>query len=219
MKLAELLNLTRVELDDVVEPFLWADDELMEYANDAQQEACRRGRLIVDSTTSAICSITLVANTASYDLDPRVIRINRIRLTGDTYPLRPMMVRDLDAQAPGWEDWSEAPTIWVPDWQTGKVRFVGNPKAAGTANLTVVRLPLADMNDPDDSIEIRAEYQRSLRHWIAFRAWSKRDSETFNAKSAAGALALFEQEFGRKQGAYDEQWMTQYYTGSEDGRY
>lgn len=219
MKLAELLNITRIELDDVAEPYLWSDDELLEYANDAQNEACRRGRLLVDATTPAICQITMVANTAAYTLDPRVIRVNRAKVDGEAVPLAFCMTRDLDARFPGWEDWSETPRIIVPDWETNKVRLVGTPDAGGTLNLQVVRLPLVDMMDIDDEPEIRPEYQRNLRHWIKHRAYLKRDSETYDPKKAAECEARFVAEFGPARPAYDELWQQQQYETDFYGRY
>ena len=220
MNLAGLLEICRRELDDTAEPFLWDDAELIEHAVDAQNEACRRARLIVDSTTTAICTIATVIGQSVYTLDPRVIRVNRARLTGEVMPLCPMMLRDVDAQYPGWEDWEDGtPAYWIPDYETNKIRLMRPPDAVGTLNLQVVRLPLVDPKVEEDDLEIREEYQRSLRHWVLYRAWMKRDSETYNEKAAAGALALFEQEFGRKQGAYDEQWMVQYYNEANNGRY
>ena len=220
MKVGELLELWRREVDDVAQPFLWSDDEAREYLDDAQIEAARRGRLLIDSTTTAICQITLAAGTAAYALDPRVVRINRAKITGETTPLRFCMMRDLDRTAPGWEDWSETPRIIVPDYETNKVRLVGTPDAIGTLDMTVVRLPLLTLNDDEDSIELRAEHQRNLRHWMSYRAFSKRDSETYNDQKATECLALFEREFGKPQPAYDELWAQQYYSGDDYlGRY
>ena len=221
MKLGELLDIVRIELDDVAGPaYLWSDSELIEYANDAQNEAARRGRLFVDSTTSAICSITLVPGTSAYALDPRVIRVNRAIVSGESRPLGFVMLRDLDDRLPGWESMEETPTIICPDYETGKIRLVGTPTASGTLKLTVVRLPLAAMNDLQDAIEIREEYQRNLRHWIEYRAYMKRDSETFKPDKAQECLGLFTAEFGPARPAYDEQWMNQHYMNDGwNGRY
>jgi len=44
---AQILTLSRYQLDDENQPYKWSDAELMAYLNDAQKEACRRGYLIV----------------------------------------------------------------------------------------------------------------------------------------------------------------------------
>lgn len=220
MRVGDLLDETRVELDDVAQPYLWSDQELIGYADDAQKEAARRGRLLVDSTTASIASVALVAGTSTYALDPRVIRVNRAIVAGESRPLVFKMLRDLDDQFPGWEEVEETPTIICPDFETGKIRLIGTPTASGTLKLTVVRLPLVPLNDLQDTLEIREEYQRNLRHWIVFRAYMKRDSETYKPEKASEALQLFAAEFGPARPAYDEQWMLQHYMSDGwNGRY
>ncbi|MFA5387503.1 MAG: DUF6682 family protein [Candidatus Paceibacterota bacterium] len=215
MKVGTLLDIVRrSDLDDAAQPYLWSDDDLIEYADDAQNEACRRGRLLVDSTTADTCQIAVLAGTHTYALDARVIRVNRARLSGESRPLGFRQMRKLDDLSPGWEDWSGTPEVILPDWQEGSIRLVPSPDSAGTLNLTVVRLPLATINDPDDAFEVRDEHLRNLRHWIVYRAFLKRDSETYDPERAAQALALFEREFGPPQPAYAELWAQQYH--SED---
>lgn len=222
MKAGELLDLWRREVDDVQEPYLWSDDEGLEYADDAQNEACRRARLIVDSTTTSTCSITTVVGTATYALSPLVLRVNRVRVAGESLPLGAYMVRDMDRVSPGWEDDTQTstPITWIPDFESGKIRVYPAPNAITTLKLQVVRLPINALTSKDVALEIRAEYQKSLRHWMVYRGFLKRDTETYNEKAAAAALALFEREFGKPQPAIDETWANQNHTGdSWDGRF
>lgn len=220
MKLGALLEVVRTEIDDRQEPLLWSDAELMEYADDAQNEACRRARLLVDSEDATVCRIALEAGTATYALDPRVIRVERAIVAGEVLPLRMCLRRHADRMLPGWEDLDDGlPEILIPDWQSRSIRLVPAPEAAGTLRLTVVRLPLAALNDLDDEPEIPEHFHRNLRHWIIHRAYLKRDSETFDEKASLKALAWFVEEFGRAQPAYDEAWVQTHYAGGEDGYY
>jgi hypothetical protein len=206
MKLGELLAMVRRdELDDESTPYLWSNDSLIEYAEDAENEACRRASLLRDATTTAICRITLVAGTASYDLDARVIRIRRARLPGKT-PLAPVTTAELDERRPGWEDETGEPTAYLTDWETGAIRLYPNPTAVATLQLQVVRLPLAAMNDTEDTPEIHARFHRDLRHWIVKRAFSKKDSETEDLKRAALAEERFAAAFGPPLSARTEEW-------------
>lgn len=207
MRLNDLIQIFRAEVDDAVTPYLWSDDELIEYANDAELEACRRSRLIVDSSTAAICQIAVVAGTATYALDPRVLFVRRARLTG-LLPLKRKNMQDMDIQYPGWEDAAAGtPSAFIPDFETGKIRLYPTPDAAATLNLMVVRDPLAEMNDDSDTPEIAARYHRSLRFWMMHRAYLKKDADANDPKKAAESLALFEQEFGKKSSALDETWI------------
>lgn len=207
MRLNDLIRIFRAEVDDAVMPYLWSDPDLIEYANDAELEACRRSRLIVDSSTAAICQIAVVAGTATYALDPRVLFIRRVRLTG-LLPLKRKNMQDMDSQFPGWEDAEvSTPSAFIPDFETGKIRLYPTPDAAATLNLMVVRDPLAEMNDDSDTPEIAARYHRSLRFWMMHRAYLKKDADANDPKKAAESLALFEQEFGKKSSALDETWI------------
>jgi hypothetical protein len=206
MKLLNLITITRSEMDDKTEPYLITDAEHIEYANDAELEASRRGRLIMDSTTTAICQISVVANTASYNLDPRVQSIRRAKPTG-LLPLKRKNYQDMDSQYPGWDDAATGtPIVFIPD-DTGKIRLWPTPNASTTLSMIVVRSPLAEMSDETDSPEIAPRFHRSLRYWMMYRAYSKQDSQANDPKKAMESLAMFEQEFGKKSSALDETWI------------
>ena len=207
MKLRELIGLCRSETDDVTQPYLWSDADWIEYAVDAENEACRRARLLIDSSTAAVCQIAVVAGTALYALDDLVLFVRRAKLSSQDIPLARVSYRDLDAFVPGWESHTGTPTHYATDYETGKVRLYPNPTANATLSLTVVRLPITDMNDLEDMPEIKAHYHRSLRFWMLYRAYAKQDSETKDDAKAATNLALFEQEFGKKSSAIDEEWI------------
>lgn len=207
MTLRELIDIFRHEVDDVAEPYLWTEEELIEYANDAENEACRRARLLLDSTTEAICQIDVEIGEASYALDPRVIFIRRAKVASRALPLARASLRDLDEAALGWDTHTGTVCAYLTDVDTGRVRLYRIPTATDTLHLTVARLPLTAMNSLDDEPEIHIRYQRSLRHWMHFRAYSKQDAETKDDKRAADGLALFEQEFGKKSSAIDEEWI------------
>lgn len=222
MVIADLIAASRAdELDDEAEPYLWSDSALLRYAVEAEQQAARRARLFVDSTTSAVCSIAVTGGSPLIVLDTRVIRVNRARWNTEPYPLCLRMLRDMDREAPGWqEETSTVPTHAVVDFQSGRLRLYPSPSVNGTVLLTAVRMPLLVPNDIDDALEIGDEHAAHLRHWIAYRAFSKRDNETYRPEAAADHLALFEREFGRIQPVYDEVWaQANYAEDSFNGRY
>jgi len=83
----EVVRLARRRLDDLAEPYLWEDVELVDYLNRSINEICEKTELIRDSSTTAIVQIKLLANLGKYSLDTRVIRIFGCRLTDRTLPL------------------------------------------------------------------------------------------------------------------------------------
>jgi len=73
--------------------------------------------------------------------------------------------------------------------------------------MTVVRLPLNELVSMDNTPEIKAHYHRSLRFWVIYRAYMKKDAETYQPDKAQDNYALFEQEFGKKSSAVEEEWI------------
>lgn len=207
MTLNELIRLVRTELDDLTEPYLWSDAELIEYANDAQIEACRRARLLVDSSTAALCQITVTANNPLVTLDPRVLFVRRVRCAGEL-PLIRVTMQDMESFTPYWQDAVPGlPRRFVTDYESGKLLLWPTPSADVVLLLTVVRDPMVDMAADGDTPEIPARQHRSLRYWMAYRAYSKQDADANDPKKALQYIALFEQEFGHKSSAIDENWI------------
>lgn len=216
MTLAQLIAAARREASDTVAPYLWSDADWTDYANEAQREACRRARLIVDSTTTAICRLTMVADTATYALDPRILFIKRVKLSTRTTSLRPVSFKDLDRSAPGWEDETGEPSHFVPDMDENTFRPYPTPSAAGTVSLTVIRLPLEDMEGLGDEPEIKSHLHSALVYWMMHEAYAKQDSETLDKQKSADNLAAFEAEFGKKSTAQDEAWIRREHGYTED---
>lgn len=221
MNLDALITAAATRADDLATGKLWSRNEWTEYANDAQNEACRRARLLVDSTTAAVCSITLASGTATYDLHDSIIFVRRVRLiqVADSVALSVLKrahVSDLDRFAgPQWQEETGQPRAYVPDMDDHQFRPFPTPDAnTWKVGLTVVRMPLIPstheayaMEDGDDVPEIRARWHIGLVNWMLYRAYSKQDGQCFNPKAAAAFLADFEREFGNKSSAIDETWL------------
>lgn len=207
MTLAELIAQARLRANDNELPYLWSDAEWIAFGNEAQREACRRARLIVDSTTTAICTIAVTSAAQTFALDPRILFIRRAKPSWGIAPLKRISYKDLDNQVPGWEDeTSPYPQWYVPDMDENRFRPYPSPSEAGTVKLTVIRLPLDDMGISDEP-EIKPQFHDSLVYWMLHKAYAKQDSEVLDKKLSLDNLALFEQEFGKKSSAIDETWL------------
>ena len=97
MDAAALVALFRQRADDAVAPHLFATDWLLGVLSEAEKEACLRARLIWDES-SAFLSVPLVADQATYALDPRIDRIARVAFFPAGVGLRP---RDLELTGVG----------------------------------------------------------------------------------------------------------------------
>lgn len=210
MTLAELRARFRTQEVDAVAPYFWSDAELATWINEAQDEACRRALLLVDSK-SAAAKASFAAGAIGVDLHPSVIFIRRASLASSNTPLVAKVARSMDEEVPGWEGaMPSVPRVFVPDWQTSYLRFWPPAVAAGTVNMTVIRAPLDVAGDGDD-LEIAPRYQPFLLDWVRFRAYSKQDGETINPTKAKAGEEAFDRQFG-KASAINEHWaLEQYY--------
>lgn len=208
MNAGDVIDIWRRHVDDVATPFLWSDEEVLEYLNDAQNEAARRTRYFVDSTTTAVAQMVVTqASGGLVALDPRVLFVRNARIAA-SLPLARRTMQDMQSCDPYWQDaGASKPRVFIPDYQTGKLLFWPAPDADYTVKLTVVRDPLVEVTKEDDPLELPARYLRNLRHWMAYRGYSKPDKETYDPQRAGQELVLFEQEFGARSSAIDEAWI------------
>lgn len=208
MKLSELIAFVREIADDQVAKYQWTDAFITRALNEGESQACRRARLIVDSSTAEVCRIALRSGKSVYDIDPRVLFVRRVKLSGRDVPLGFARVRDMDENCPGWEDETGEVVGWIPDFSSGKLRFYRAPdNSTQSVNLTVVREPLCQMAAPDSTPEIKPRYHYRLADWALYRMFGQRDSEKYDPDRSLKHLAEFEAEFGPASPAVEEQWI------------
>lgn len=196
MTLVELIASFRSEAADQVLPYMWSDAEIVGYLNDAENEACIRAGLLTDETTPGLAVIPVLAGQAWYPLDPRVLDIARARfVSGQGWDLYRTSPAELDMEWPGWGTHASGPRRYYVDG--GRLRLVATPSMPGILTLRVSRLPLSPLalTEPSATPEIPLPDQARLLDWALYRAYSKQDADTFDARSL-GYSASFEANFG-----------------------
>lgn len=205
MTLADLIDAFREESGDNGSPPFWTNERLARLATEGQVEACRRGYLLIDSTSS-ICAIGVSAGDPLVALDKRVSEVLRARLSGCSFWLVPITCQEMDAYSAVWEADAGTPTHYVTDYQSGAIRMYPVPTSSADLLLTVSRFPLNDLVYDEDEPELRLECQPALVQWMLYRAYAKQDADTFDKDKSQRALAEFDREFGRKVSARNEEW-------------
>lgn len=206
MNAGELIEWYREEAFDKRNPPFVKDARLLQFASEAEREACRRSHLLIDSTSS-FCEISVSANEPLVELDPCIINVRRAKLSISTYSLSPVRAEEMDRVNPGWESHVGTPTTYVTDYQTNAIRLYPKQQVDCLLNITVSRLPSNDMEDNENEPEIRKEYHPALVQWMLYRAYSQQDSDMFDPNKSARALAEFEREFGKKASGRNEVWQ------------
>lgn len=206
MNLGELIEEYRDESHDHATPPYMSDERLARFATQGQNEACRRGSLITDST-SDFCTLSVTAGDPMLELDPLILGVTRVRLSSTILPLPVALVNQMDEEEPGWEDHFGSPTNYIPDYQTGYIRLYPIPLQDDTARITVTRLPLAPLEEDGDEPEIRLETHMALVQWMLHRAYATQDTDLVDPNKSSAALVEFEKEFGKKKSARNEAWQ------------
>lgn len=211
MTLKELIAQFRIDHDDTKKPYLWSDDAIRAWLNEAEREACRRGKLLVDSTTTEICYLTVAKGDPWLPYDQRIIRVLRAMPEGTDY-VRPIPVTThdrMDDYWPGWEreERSRLEAL-VENMESFRLRTYPVLTEELVLNLTVQRLPLCDMAKPEDSPEIPSLFHMSLLHWAKYKAYAVDDVDANDPKKSASGYALFREQFGDST-AQEEHWLRQ----------
>ena len=84
MTLQDIINYSRKSiLNDYTIPYAWHDDELVVYANESYMTITRDAKVLVDSSTAAVCQVATVAGTFDYALDSSVLYVTSAKLLSE----------------------------------------------------------------------------------------------------------------------------------------
>lgn len=195
MKRGQLRELLRTAyLDDAAEPYLWSDDLLDGFIEEAQQEAAIRSRSLVDTL-----DLLLVAGQGSYSLAAATLDITRFRVSG-AGSLGRISLEELD-ESGNWEQRQGRLTHYAFTSKQfsgdGELIVYPAPGADGAATLTVQRLPIPLANDNSEP-ELPAHQHLFLLDWAAHRAFTLRDSDAEDQARAAQHEGAFAAVFGER---------------------
>ena len=198
MDVDALIRRFRVLANDNAQPYFWADVDVTDWLNDAQAQACVRGRLIREDENPAVCQIALTPGQHTYPLHASVYELINLRIKGSgTEPSRPMSIKSrewLDANVCDWRDMDE-PSPWLIQDDT-TLRVVGAIQAGDVLHLECYRLPLKQLANDMDKPEIHAAHHVHLIQWALHKAFSVPDADGFDAARSAAAEAEFTAYFG-----------------------
>jgi hypothetical protein len=179
MDSTRLYELFRSEIADTAAPYLWADDEVFHYADEAQKKFCRLTGGLADATTPTVARVSLKAGNPWAALSPLILKIRGINGADGRY-IDPLNFEDLQERQIRIGDIHAAPTKLILGMEANKVRAYPVPVADEVLELLVYRLPLKAINDFDQKIEIDEHHHTALLLWMKHLAYSKQDAETFD---------------------------------------
>lgn len=205
MDLRALVREARRLLDDEAPQPLWTDQELIESANEAVMEACIRARLLSDTRSPAICRVPVRADIRDYTLHPSIIVLKRAKLASQTHEIDLFTTDYLDNTG-DWEARTGSSERAVLDRNTRTLTLEALPTESDVINLDVLRIPIESermRNWQDCPVAcVHEMHHRNLVHWMLYRAYDRKDSETFDPARSADQRDKFEVAFGPRPSAH-----------------
>lgn len=193
MKTSELLNLFRLETDDVAEPYLWSDEEFLAYLDEAQDLHLRLVGGIADRR-SALTKLSYKTGDQFKKYDDRILRIRAAIDETNTK----VIVQNLDSlETPYLEDdYGRLINGGLDDGRTGPLKYlitdVNNnevqlypiPDHDGFLRLFVYRRALEPVTSTGAELEVPSYSRLNLLNWVKYKAYMKQDAETFDGARA-----------------------------------
>jgi hypothetical protein len=210
----DLHDYFRDQVVDAKEPFLWSNDEVYQYMDDAQNMFCRLVQGISDSSTTAIVDIPVVASAPFVLVDPRVLKIRLATRDYDFMPLAILNFEDIILgtyqKAPDFhsdygltgrqykiDDTVGRTTAIISGMEPDKLRLIPISDTNFTIKLTVYREPINSITTtyattvPYPALEIDKEHRLHLVEWMKYHAYRKQDADAFDKTKAEEARASF----------------------------
>ena len=203
MRREALRRRVRLLAQDTTLPYLWQDEDIDDWLNEAQQEAAIRARLLRATPAShpALCEFSLTAGETAIALPERLYEISYQEwvIGAERRPLKLVSREWMDTTLPGWRAMPAAePDYLVQDRQALEV--VPPPIAAGAVLIEGYRLPEPMVAD-DEEPGIPLAHHIHLVQWALHVGYSLPDAETFNPGKSQAAEAEFTRYFGARPDA------------------
>lgn len=186
MNSSELLDLYRSEMEDTQEPFLWSDEDILRYANEAQKKLVRDTGGIPDGTTAAVTRIAVTTATDWYALHSSILQIRTASRADTGRPIEVLNFEDMQQRRWYFDGVVGVLRALVIGIERHKLRVWQYPTEAVNVDLTVFRLPLVEITDAgDQEFEVDVEHHQSLLYWMRHLGYLKQDAETYDKNKAA----------------------------------
>jgi hypothetical protein len=202
LTLKDLRRRARNRLDDKVKPYMWAEDELDDYINDALRDAAIRAHLVVDDY-----AIAVTIGTTKYALPSGTLLVKSVRLASNLdYTLTESSIRQQEQFFGGRTTITGTPLRYALDKTKAGTRdddgirvrtitFLETPDTADTAYVDLVRLPVL-LEGEQDVPEIDEIWHPDLIFGVTGYAYLKQDADTYDPQKSERDFAMFEQRFG-----------------------
>lgn len=204
MNANELADYFRSQVRDEVAPYLWSDEEILTYMNEAQKMFVRLTNGIYDVSTAACCTVAITAGQKYSTLHPAVLEIRKAYYvdgtTGFKRELPIISLADVDTLStsdygvynnPAIQDLPGTVDYMLTGEERGKVRWINVPTENATVEMAIARMPLTTLTRTQLTLEVPEEHHVYLIEWMKHLAYNKQDGDAFNPKTATESEMRF----------------------------
>ena len=189
MKQSALIALIRRYSGDDVEPYVVPDTVLAGFISEAETEAAERAQYLrLDSTYD----IAITSGVSVYAINPSIIFLDSVRLSGEGKPLIKTTRRELDFNINKWVTEVSTPKYYFQD--DTKLTLYPMPDKSYTMQLDGSRRPIVAMETP-------SQYHDDLSNWCLFRFFSINNNGMTDVNKALMYSSQFDKAFGHKRNA------------------
>lgn len=199
MTLSELINEFRVLAFDEVEPYLFSDEKIKNWLNEAVNEAVVRGRLLHECDDVKVCQIAIEKDKAKYNTHELLYEITHASISlpsidnGRRVPVCIVSFEEMSKSDSDWRYDDDKPCSIIQ--HDTYIRLSHTPKENGILYLEGYRLAHGMVND-DDKPELHIAHHIHLLDWALHKAFAIPDSEVFDVNKSMMAEQRFTQYFG-----------------------
>ena len=196
--LDSLIEQFRSQMDDNAEPYLWDEDRIVEWIDEAQKIFAERTRIFRGKEDIAV----LTANDGEFDIPLYVFDIRKAKLSLQAIQLEIVNFNDVERGAlysdygveltGDWEELSGTPRALVKDYATDKGRLVPKPAIDDTVTIYYSRFPLKDLTSSSSKLELTdTRHQRLMVVYARAMAYGDHDADVYDPKQEAAKLDEF----------------------------
>lgn len=188
---AAFITQFRQETADEVAPYLWSDELILRYLDEAQRELCRLTDGIADSVSS-VCTVKV--KSALVRVSPLIKKIRAATLVDLERPLSIYSVEEARrGRVPLTSSSTGVPLAIITGVGTGNAQVypAPTPGQEWTVHLDVLRYPLTRIETSGDELELGDEHVPALMHYALHRAYARPDADTYDKRRSDEELALF----------------------------
>lgn len=188
-----LFEAFRSDVVDTAQPYLWSDDEVWRYADDAYSMFVRLTGGIPDFLSDA-AAVAVSTGEPVADLHPSILRVISATRRSDNGNVNVINQTDIGKMRSS--DYGQIKQMML-DTKGGEVRYmvlgmeqhkarlVQVPEFDDTLDLYIYRLPLNKLTaDGQKLSDVDEHHHIHLLDWMKHLAYKKQDAETFNPKQS-----------------------------------